>query len=111
MARSKNRKNSKGLIRDPEKENILRDLSVLLESAGYEVRREKLKRGPGWKVLSGSCRAVTKNASEKSLVFVDRQLPQDDQISFLIGRVTEVKNKLATQSLAQLPEKIRAQIG
>ena len=71
--------------RDPEKDAIFRDLSLELSRAGYQVRREKLKRGHGWKVVSGSCRAL-----ENNLIFVDQRLTQDEQIQFLRSKISEL---------------------
>lgn len=64
--------------KNPEKEGLIRDLIKSIEEKGVEVRREKLKQGPGWKVTSGACRLET-----KKIVFLDSRLPQDDQIEFL----------------------------
>jgi hypothetical protein len=63
---------------DPKKELVFKGLSRVLQDAGFEVRREKLRQGHGWRVISGACRHEQRN-----LIFVDRKLSQDDQISFL----------------------------
>lgn len=52
----------------------------MLEKAGYQVRREKLKQGHGWKTASGSCRF-----QEDRLIFVDRKNPLDEQLLFLLS--------------------------
>ena len=70
---------------DYEKEGVFKQLCSELESAGFEVRREELKSGFGWKVVSGSCRA-----NEQRLIFVDRRLSQQEQINFLKGKLAEV---------------------
>lgn len=70
---------------DSQKENTFKELAGVLRESGYTVRREKLKRGPGWRVLSGVCRAHSSR-----LIFVDRRLSQDDQISFLVARLSEL---------------------
>jgi hypothetical protein len=62
------------------KEKLYTALSKILTEQGLTVRREELKRGPGWKAMSGVCRAVTDN-----IVLIDRKLPLNDQIAFLIG--------------------------
>lgn len=64
--------------RDPEKEKKFKELVSLLATQGYTVRREKLKQGHGWKVVSGSCMALG-----QKLVFVDQRMTQDDQLTFL----------------------------
>lgn len=69
-----------------EKECKIKELIAQLEQHGITIRREKLKSGHGWKTVSGSCRM-----SEKSLVFVDRKLPLDEQLLFLSGIVSQLK--------------------
>jgi len=71
------------LAKDPAKESHFRELAATFKNAGYTVRREKLKAGPGWKVVSGSCRA-----NDQKLIFVDPRLSQDDQILFLKARAS-----------------------
>lgn len=68
--------------KDQTKERIFKELSSILEGAGFVVRREELKRGYGWKVVSGSCRLV-----EDKIIFIDRRMTQEDQLSFLTGRI------------------------
>ena len=68
--------------KDPKKEAIYKALTELVEQNGFTVRREKLKRGLGWKVYSGVCRS-----DDKLIIFVDQRLSQDEQISFLQERV------------------------
>ena len=91
MAVRRSSKSQKSVSRDPEKECVLKGLSAALQGAGYAVRREKLKRGPGWRVVSGMCRALDQNAAPQRLIFVDRALSQDDQISFLVGRINDLE--------------------
>lgn len=64
--------------KDSKKEELISSLSERLAGAGYKVRRESLKRGPGWKVVSGSC-----VARGERLIFVDRRMSQDEQVAFL----------------------------
>ncbi len=78
------------LVRDPEKEKLFRELSEQLAQRGYTVRREKLKQGFGWKVVSGACQALGQR-----MVFVDQRLSQDDQISFLRSRLLAVESSEA----------------
>ncbi len=77
-------------LKDPKKESIFKGLACALDRAGFVVRREKLKAGPGWRVVSGSCRAET-----QKLIFVDPRLPQDDQIIFLRARAASLGVSLA----------------
>lgn len=74
-------KKNKAVQPDQKKEGVFKELANLLQTAGYQVRREALKRGPGWKVMSGSCRV-----DGNRIIFVDRRLSQDEQISFLRGK-------------------------
>jgi hypothetical protein len=75
--------------KSPEKEGLIRDLIKSIEDKGFEVRREKLKQGPGWKVTSGACRLEA-----KKIVFLDSRLAQDDQIEFL---------KIKTEGIVGVP--------
>jgi hypothetical protein len=87
---------------DPQKDNIFKQLAEAMLSQGYAVRREELKQGHGWKVASGSCRL-----DQQKLIFVDRKLPQDDQIAFLTQRMTNAGVRLSDEQLASLPEKVQ----
>jgi hypothetical protein len=61
-----------------------------LEAKGFLVRREELKRGHCWKVVSGSCRSLSQN-----LVFVDSRLAPNDQVAFLEATVADVEDSIA----------------
>jgi len=111
MVVRRSEKRLKPVSKDPQKECIFKGLSDLLGSAGFAVRREKLKRGPGWRVVSGMCRAVDKNARVQRLIFVDRALSQDDQIAFLLGRIAELNVPVASDMAGRFPPKIQAQLG
>lgn len=67
---------------DPKKERIFKTLVELFPSFGYQVRREELKRGPGWRASSGCCRKL-----DEKIVFVDRRSSQEDQIAFLLKEI------------------------
>ncbi|NLF25233.1 MAG: hypothetical protein GX589_06190, partial [Deltaproteobacteria bacterium] len=58
-----------------------------------------------WRAVSGSCRHVGDN-----LIFVDKKLPQDDQIAFLVSRITSLGVTLNQDELAHLPDKWRCVI-
>jgi len=85
MSRLNRQKSTKARPRDPVKEGILRDLSQRFGGAGFLVRRERLKTGPGWKAVSGSCRAA-----DTQFIFVDSRLTQDEQIEFLKSKAIEL---------------------
>ena len=79
----------KPIAKDPKKESLIKELIASLQEQGVDVRREKLKTGPGWKVTSGSCRL-----EEKRIVFVDSRLTQDDQIEFLRSKAPAIAEKV-----------------
>ncbi|RMG43368.1 MAG: hypothetical protein D6719_03970 [Candidatus Dadabacteria bacterium] len=84
--------------RDPKKEALLKELSQIITDAGYTVRREKLKQGHGWRVLSGCCRA-----EENRMIFVDRRLSLDDQLAFLVSRITALNIQVDLSRLKKFP--------
>ena len=71
--------------KDSKKEQIYQQLVSFVGQNGYQVRREKLKTGPGWRVLSGTCRV-----QDEKMIFVDSILPQDEQIEFLNSKIREL---------------------
>ena len=87
--------------KDPKKEELFEQLVSVLESLGISVRRAELKSGAGWKVLSGSCRV-----HEQAIIFIDRRMPQDEQISLLVERLVILKSQIPKELLEQLPAKI-----
>jgi hypothetical protein len=101
MRKKINGKKGKVLTRDGKKENILRELSRVLLDAGYIVRRETLKRGHGWRVMSGECRSQSED-----FIFVDRRMSQDDQISFLLGRMRNLDVHVDEKACSVLPQNI-----
>ena len=70
--------------RTKEKESLIKGLAAVMKEHGLTVRREKLRSGPGWKVVSGSCRV-----KDERLVFVDPRLSLEEQILFLVGRAKQ----------------------
>jgi hypothetical protein len=100
--RRTNKAPSLALPKDPKKESILKALAGIIEKSGVSVRREELKRGPGWKATSGFCRH-----NESPVIFVDRLLPQDDQINFLLDKITELKISASSEESQGLPESIQ----
>lgn len=69
---------------------------------GFKVRREELKRGPGWNVSNGSCRKI-----DEQLIFVDRRSSIDDQIGFLAQCFIKAGLSLDEQRLDEIPEDLR----
>lgn len=88
--------------RDLKKEAVFKELSAILSSAGFTVRREKLRQGHGWKAASGSCCALGDN-----YVFVDSRLSQEDQLSFLIGRIRDLEIQVQEGQVGELPRSYR----
>jgi hypothetical protein len=70
-----------------EQDQRYRELLVQLEARGFIVRREELKRGHCWKVVSGSCRSFSHH-----YVFVDSRLAPQDQISFLESTLADIED-------------------
>lgn len=68
-----------------EQEDRYRSLLADLENLGFVVRREELKRGHCWKVVSGSCRSLGQN-----FIFVDSRLPPQEQVGFLEAKLVEM---------------------
>jgi hypothetical protein len=99
----KNRKRRVAVAVDPKKECIIKELAVLAEARGYAVKRENLKQGIGWKVMSGACRF-----NEDKLIYIDRKLPQSDQISFLFSKVVALGLKPDSEQLQNLSEDTRS---
>jgi hypothetical protein len=101
----KRKKKAKRAPRDAKKDAIFRELAKVLHDAGCEVRREKLKQGSGWRVMSGACKA-----NEQSLIFVDSRLDQDEQITFLVTRIVQLGVEATEEQLENIPERVRKQI-
>jgi hypothetical protein len=92
------KKRKKRAARCPKKESVFKVLVEVLDSAGVAVRREKLKRGDGWRVASGQCRF-----REGKFVFVDQRMSQDDQIALLASYVRSMNINVDRSRLALLP--------
>ena len=106
MAIVKVRQRKNGILaRDPQREAVIKELAAVLESAGYRVRREQLKQGYGWKALSGAC-----TYRQEDLIFVDRRLSQDDQISFLAAKIRALRVAVHKEQLPAVPERLLQQL-
>ena len=88
--------------KDSMLEKQLKQLIKLIAGGGYEVRREKLVRGHSFKVKSGNCLY----AGQK-LIFLDKRLPLSKQFDVLIDYLIELKIKLKSEEMIELPEKSR----
>jgi hypothetical protein len=91
-------KKKKNLVKkDFAKERSFKALVATFALAGVEVRREKLKRGLGWRVQSGACRLEV-GTEEKRIIFVDQRLSQDDQLNFLREKARGMGLNLADEA-------------
>lgn len=82
-----------------------RDLKVIISALGkrgWTVRREKLSRGPAFRVKSGTCEVF----GEKVL-FLDRSLPTAQQLSFLTDHLIESGIELDHVEFENLSEGVR----
>lgn len=70
-----------------EQEALYKELAGQLEAKGFIVRREELKRGHCWKVVSGTCRSLSQH-----FVFVDSRLAPTEQITFLESKLADVED-------------------
>ena len=98
---------------DKEKEQQIQLLISLIEDAGIEVRRERLKRGISWSVQGG-----TADVYGKPVLFLDRNLSREDQIDFLLGQITDrlkseglSPEKLSAEKIDSLPQSIQILLG
>ena len=99
----KKKKAAKRPVRDAAKERLFREIAAVYLKQGVTIRREKLKQGHGWKVLSGSCRA-----QEKEFLFVDSRLGIDDQLVFLLSSAERYEIEIPEELFLQIPENLRA---
>jgi len=68
-----------------EQEQSYKEVSANLAEKGFTVRREELKRGHCWKVISGTCRS-----QEEHFIFVDSRLAPPEQIAFLQSKLLDL---------------------
>ena len=67
------------VIKDQAKKlKILSDLLRRTQDLGFQVRREKLKQGHGWRCMSGAC-----ILNGQKVLFLDSKVSLDEQIFFL----------------------------
>ena len=105
MEKKKTSKKAPLAAKDQKKEMYLRCLGLLLESHGIKVRREHLKRGHGWKVVSGVC-----SVEGERLLFVDRGMSQDEQLDFVLSRISAMGICPTSEEISQLPEGLQRQL-
>ena len=105
IRKRRTRRQGSGVEKDPKKELLVKSLSTLIERAGVQVRREELKRGHGWKATSGFCHHNT-----NPVLFLDRLLPQDEQISFLLDQIEELKIQTDLNETSEFPEVVQRRL-
>ncbi|OVE80151.1 hypothetical protein BVY02_01270 [bacterium J17] len=88
--------------KEKQSEISVRRLVKALRNRGLEVRREPLSRGSNFRVKSGNCLL----AGEK-IVFVDRRLPAEQQISLLIDYVIDLDIELSEKEMEFLSPGVR----
>lgn len=81
-------------------ERDLRLLVKALERRGVNVRREKLARGPSFRVKSGRCEVYG-----EPLFFLDRALSPSQQLSLALDYIVENGIELSSEELAELRSK------
>lgn len=92
----------KTLSRGSKEETLLRGLASQIEKSGIRVRREKLARGAAFRAKSGNCKF-----GADDLLFVDRRLPEDQQLSLLVDYVVENNIPLDQEVSSLLPDNYR----
>ncbi len=78
-------------------EQSIRRLSQVIEDTGINVRREKLSRGLAYRVRSAGCLF-----SGDKTVFVDKNLPEDQQVSILLNYLVDLEINLNEEDLSLL---------
>ena len=81
-------------------ERDLRLLLKALERRGVSVRREKLARGPSFRVKSGQCEVYG-----ESVFFLDRALAPSQQLSLALDYLVESGIQLSSEELTELRSK------
>lgn len=90
-------------VKEKKLERQFRQISELFTSRGIQVRREKLSRGPAFRVKSGDCALAGDN-----YIFVDRRLPLEQQAAVLIDYIPAIRSSITEAELEALPQSARA---
>lgn len=83
-------------------EAAIRVLERAFARAGITVRREKLSCGTAYRTKSGSC-----FVSGQQMLFVDRRLAPDQQLSVLVDYVLQLEVELVKSEQDALPQATR----
>ena len=78
-------------------EGEIRVLIRRLRDRGIEIRREKLSRGREFRVKSGTARVFG-----QKILFVDRALPEQQQLGILVDYIIEQRIVFTPDELSQL---------
>lgn len=81
----------------------VRALVEALTAVGIKVRREELRKGPGWRAQSGICRV-----GGVPVVFVDSAHTPAEQRQFLLSLVGALKGELRDSVVRALPESLQS---
>ena len=80
----------------------LKILGSLFEKRGITVRRERLSRGPGYRVKSGGC-----HLTGNGYLFIERRMPSDHQLSLLVDYFVDLGFAAEDSELDGFSPKIR----
>ncbi len=86
-----------------EDEKNIKTLIKILKQHDLDIRREKLMRGDAFRVKSGAC-----NFKDKQLIFIDKRMPADQQLSAIIDYVVDAKINFAEGEKEMLPISLRS---
>ena len=80
-----------------QEDESIKKLSLMIEAQGYSIRREKLSRGPSFRVKSGGC-----FYSGDKVIFIDKNLPEDQQITMLLNFILDLNININEDDLEGL---------
>ena len=90
----------RGLSRAEESmERSFRELSRFFTKRGVAVRRENLPRGHSFRAKSGNC-----ELSGRNLIFVDKRLPIQQQLSVLSDYLLDLNLEITKEEISSLSE-------
>src|SRR5262245_26393963 len=84
-------------------ERIINILSESIARNGINIRRERLASGHYYLVKSGKC-AFSKLSEKEQILFVDRRLSSEQQLSVLLDFIVARKLQLHSTELELLPQ-------
>lgn len=88
------------------REQGLRGLCRVVSKYGFQIRREKLARGNGFRVKSGNC-----HYRGEKVFFLDRRLPADQQVNVLVDYLSDQNVVFSKADLDSLASSVRKVAG